>query len=230
METFNTSSSRPVVLQASVEGQVYALFALALTLTLAGVYAGILGAVTLLTSGVNILFLIAELAIIFTSRLWMNRSPLNVILFGVFPFLSGLTLTPYILTVLSGYVNGPSILLNAAASTVLMTGAAAVFARTTRWDLSGISRFLVLGLFGVIAFALLQIFIPGLRGGGAELLLSGGSIVLFAAFTAYDIQRIQTLSRSGMNPFLLALSLYLDIFNLFISVLRFILALSGNRR
>ncbi len=34
----------------------------------------------------------------------------------------------------------------------------------------------------------------------------------------------------GANPFLLALSLYLDIFNLFLSVLRFMSVLSGERR
>ena len=42
---------------------------------------------------------------------------------------------------------------------------------------------------------------------------------------AYDIQRIQHLSRLGASPFLMALSLYLDIYNLFLYVLRFMLAI-----
>jgi FtsH-binding integral membrane protein len=54
--------------------------------------------------------------------------------------------------------------------------------------------------------------------------------VIFALFTAVDIQRVKMLGRYGANPFLLALSLYLDIFNLFLYILRFMLALSGDRR
>ena len=43
-------------------------------------------------------------------------------------------------------------------------------------------------------------------------------------------QRIESQGRMGANPFMLALSLYLDIFNLFLFILRFMTALSGNRR
>ena len=87
-----------------------------------------------------------------------------------------------------------------------------------------------MGLIGLIVIALLQLFVPSLRTGGMEIVISGIGVVLFAAFTAYDVQRVQALGRLGANPFLLALSLYLDIFNLFLYVLRFMLALSGDRR
>jgi FtsH-binding integral membrane protein len=92
------------------------------------------------------------------------------------------------------------------------------------------ARGLFLALLGLIALGLLQVFIPSMRGGSTELLISGGGVIVFALFTAYDIQRVQTLARAGQNPFLLALSLYLDLFNLFLYVLRFMTALSGERR
>jgi FtsH-binding integral membrane protein len=76
----------------------------------------------------------------------------------------------------------------------------------------------------------LQIFIPGLRGGAFELIVSGVGVVTFALFIAYDMNRIGRLSAQGYSPFLLALSLYLDIFNLFLYVLRFMLEISGKRR
>ncbi len=222
--------SQPLTLSASTESTVYGLFALAMALTLAGVYVGIQFYVQLLTSGMALLLVFVELGIVFTSRWWMEKSPLNILLFGLFPLLSGITITPYILSVLMEYANGPAILLNAFAATVCMGLAAAVFARTTQWNLGVMGRGLFFALLGLIAMAVLQIFIPSFRTGQMELLLSGAGIVIFALFTAYDIQRVQTMAKAGANPFMLALSLYLDLFNLFLYVLRFMIAISGNRR
>lgn len=222
--------SRPVVIGASVEAQVYGLFGLAMGLTVLGVYGGMQLFDVLFTSGLVWLLVIAEFAVILTARLWMERTPLNYVLFGVFPLLSGLTVTPFIVYVLTGYANGGPILVNALLSTMFMALAACVFARTTTWDLGVMGRGLFFALLGLIAFALLQIFIPALRTSSVELMLSGAGVVIFGLFTAYDLQRIQMLSARGMNPFLLALSLYLDIFNLFLYILRFMIALSGDRR
>ncbi|OIO55818.1 hypothetical protein AUJ46_00145 [Candidatus Peregrinibacteria bacterium CG1_02_54_53] len=227
---FSSVRSHPVALDSSSQAKVYGLFALALALTVVGAFLGIAFAQVLIGSGVQIVFLIAELLLIFTSRMWIRSSPLNIILFATFPLLSGITVSPYILYVLAGYVNGAPILLNALAATVFMAAGSAVFALTTKADLSGLGRVLFMGLIGLIAIALLQIFVPSLRTGGAEVLIAGVGVVIFAAFTAYDVQRIQALGRLGANPFLLALSLYLDIFNLFLYILRFMLAISGNRR
>lgn len=226
----SSSTSRPLALSPSTESKVYGLFAIAMGLTLVGVTIGIEFAMQLMSSGIIMLLLIVELVVIFTSRWWMEKSPLNILLFGLFPLLSGITITPYILYVLIEYANGASILINAFAATACMALAAAVFARTTSWNLAGLGRGLFFALLGLIVLALLQLFIPGMRTGQTELLISGAGVVVFALFTAYDIQRVQTLSRSGQNAFLLALSLYLDLFNLFLYVLRFMMALSGERR
>lgn len=228
--SFSTVRSTPIVLSSSVEGMVYGLFALAVGLTATGVFVGMQYASTLLTSGMYMFLMIAELAIVFTSRWWANRSPLNVILFFLFPFFSGITLTPFILMVSTGYVNGNAILLNALAATTFMAGAAAVFARTTKWNLGMMGRGLLFALLGFLGIAILQLFIPALRTTQGEMLISGAGVLLFAVFTAYDIQRIQRMSVEGASPFLMALSLYLDIYNLFLMVVRFMLAVSGNRR
>ncbi len=230
MNTSYPVSNRPIVLSASVESQVYGLFALALGLTVVGVYLGALAAPVLLSSGLMFLFVIMELGLILSANWWKDISPWNYVLFGAFPLISGITITPYLMMLLLSYVNGASILFNALLSTTLMVAAAAVVARATGWNLSGMARALFMGVIGLIILGLLQIIFPSLRGGTTELLISGGGIVIFALFTAYDIQRVQTLSRYGANPFMLALSLYLDIFNLFLYVLRFMTAMSGNRR
>lgn len=222
--------SRPLSLSSTNEAQVYLLLTIAMALTTAGVYVGSLYARTLFTGGMHIVLLIAELAIIFTTRLWMEKRPLNYLLFGAFPLLSGITIAPYLWYVSQEYANGNTIIFNALTATVFMTAAAALFARTTSFDLSVLGRFLLFSVLGLIGFTLLQIFVPSLRQSiGFEMALSGAGVVIFALFTAYDLQRVQRMSSQGANPFMLALSLYLDIFNLFLFILRFMLAFGGNR-
>ncbi|TSC78984.1 MAG: hypothetical protein G01um101425_830 [Candidatus Peregrinibacteria bacterium Gr01-1014_25] len=230
MPSFSSVTSRPIALTPAREAKVYGLFALAMGLTALGIIVGMRFAGMLLSSGVLIFCVIAELAIIFTANWWRSQYPLNYLLFGIFPLLSGLTVTPYLMAILAGYVNGGAILLNAIASTTFMALAAAVFARATSWDLSGMGKGLFFAIIGLLLLGILQLFVPMLRVGSFELLLSGAGVVIFALFTAYDIQRVQAAARMGMDPFMLALSLYLDIFNLFLYVLRFMTAISGQRR
>ncbi len=223
-----TSAPAPITISTSVEGRVYSLFALAMGVTALGVYVGMQFAAVLFPF--RFILLIAQLAIVFTSQWWAQRSPLNMILFVAFPLSTGITVAPYLLHVTTAYSNGFAIVLNALAATTCMAAAAAVFARTTRWNLDALSRPLVLALLGLLGLMVLQVFIPGLRTQFMELLISGAGVVLFAVYTSVSIQRIQNLSRFGASPFLLALSLYLDIYNLFLFVLRFMLTLSGQRR
>lgn len=223
--------SQPLTLAAPVTTKVYGLFAAALGLTALGVYVGTLFAPTLFRSGIHLVLLIAELGIVLTARIWMEKSPWNVLLFGLFPLLSGITITPYLWYVSTSVANGNVILGNALIATTLMVAAAALFARTTSLSLAPFGRFLFLSVLGLIGFGILQLFVPALRQSlGFEMGLSAMGVIVFAAFTAYDFQRIEELARSGASPFMLALNLYLDIFNLFLYILRFMVAISGNRR
>ncbi len=226
--SMDRSSSLPIA--TNVESQVYVLFAVAMALTVVGVYVGMAYAATLFSTGMAFGLVIAEFALILTSGWWARQSPLNIILFGLFPLLSGITVTPDLMSVLFGYATGASILMNALLATACMTAAAGVIARLSGWDMSGMGKALLFSVLGLIAMGLLQVFVPSLRTGTMELVISGAGIVIFGLFTAFDLQRITRLGQMGMSPFLLALSLYLDIFNLFLYILRFMVAFSGNRR
>lgn len=129
----------------------------------------------------------------------------------------------------AGYANGGQILLNAVGATVCMSLAAVVLARIAP-NLAAWGRALVFAVIGLIVLSVLQIFVPALQTQGAELFISGIGVVIFGLFTAFDLQRIEAQGRLGANPFMLTLSLYLDIFNLFLYILRFMTALSGDRR
>lgn len=230
MQFDRTVQSRPITLSASTEAQAYALFAMAMALTVIGAYIGAQFAAAIFGAGLHFILLFGQLGLVITARWWMEKTPLNYVLFGLFPVFSGIVITPFISSVVIGYSNGPTILINALAATGFMAAAAAVFARTTSWNLGMMAQGLFLALLGLIAVALLQIFIPALRTEQFELLISGGGVIIFALFTAYDMQRVQRMGQMGANPFMLALSLYLDIFNMFLYLLRFMLVLSGQRR
>lgn len=226
---YTPSRTQPVALSASSQAQVYGLFTFAMALTLLGVFLGMNFAQYVLSTGLHMVLAVAELVIIFSAGWWSRRAPLNYILFAAFPLLSGITLTPYILLLLAGYANGPAILFNAVAATVFMSLAAVVLARIAP-GLASWGRALFFAVLGLLFLSVLQIFVPALRTEGIELLISGAGIAVFGLFTAYDLQRIQRQGALGENAFLLALSLYLDIYNLFIFILRFMTALSGERR
>lgn len=216
-------------LSASTQSQAYALLAVAMACTLVGVYGGLLFAGVLLSTGLHIMLAFAELGLIFSAQWWSKKYPLNYVLFILFPLLSGLSLTPYLLMLTAGYVNGTEILWNAVGATVCLSLAAVLFSRIVP-NLSTWANALFYALIGLLIVSLFQLFIPALRTQGFELVLSGGGAMLFGVFLAFDIQRLQQGAALGASPFLLALSLYLDIYNLFISVLRFMTALSGDRR
>ncbi len=229
MQQFSPSRSAPLSQASAGMSQAYGLFAFAMLLTAGGIFLGFAFSSAILTSGMFIGLMFAELALIFSARWWSKSSPMNIVLFALFPLISGITVVPLLMQILGAYVNGPSIILNAALSTVFLSAGAAIFALTTSRDLRGIGGFLFMALIGLLGFSLLQIFVSSLRGDVIEVIISGIGVILFALFLAYDVQRLQR-SSQGLNPFLLALSLYLDIFNLFLFILRLMSILGGERR
>lgn len=219
--------SRPLA-KSTVSGALWLLF-LALALTIVGVGIGMTFALSIVSSGWVYALFFLEIGLIWTAQSWSRSSPANIILFALFPILSGMTLTPVIIVTLVGYANGATILLNALIATSLLCASSAVLASMVGDFGGAMGRFLFQAVIGLLVFGLLQLFFPSLRGQGFEMIVSGVGIVVFSLFLTYDIQRLSRRAESS-SPFLLALSLYLDIYNLFLYVLRFMLSLSGDRR
>ncbi len=168
---------------------------------------------------IYILF-IAELAIVLTARFWRAKKPLNRIMFVLFSFITGVTLAP-IIGVLLQSAAGIDLLTKALLATVFMFGATAIFGWTTKIDLSGFRGFLIIGLIGLIVVGLLGIFIPWSN--TAEMIYSGIGVLLFSGYTMYDFQKIKQYPEDAYID--AALALYLDIFNLFLMLLRLLSSL-----
>lgn len=161
---------------------------------------------------------IVELILIFTSRYWSTRRPINYILFGAFAFLTGVTITPLLL--MATVVGGVGIVFKAFIATFLMFTAAGIVGYTTKKSLAGMGGFLFIALIGMVVTGVIGIFIPW--GSTFEMIYSGIGVLLFSAYAMYDFQRIKSFPEDRYID--AALHLYLDIFNIFIFVLRLLLS------
>ncbi|MDA1060633.1 MAG: Bax inhibitor-1/YccA family protein [bacterium] len=161
-------------------------------------------------------FFIVELAIIFTSRMWSQKIPLNRFMFATFAFITGITIAP-LLAVVAASPGGAVMISKALMATGLMFSATALIGWTTKVDLSGMRGFLMIGLIGLIVVGIMGFFIPWSN--KMEMVYSGIGVLIFSGFTMYDFQKIKKYPQDRYIE--AALSLYLDIFNLFLFILRF---------
>lgn len=145
-----------------------------------------------------------------------------VALFG-FTFIAGLALTP-ILTVALGLRNGGQLIGLAAAMTSVIFFSLATIATVTKKDFSFMGKFLFVGLILLIVASLANLFfaIPAL-----SVALSAIAVLIFSAYILYDVSRIV---HGGETNYVMAtMGLYLNVYNLFISLLNILMAFSGQR-
>ncbi len=190
----------------------YQLFAGSLLAATAGAYIG-LDIVSTIRSwywGLVIL----EFVLLFALFAVKNKPGINLaVLFG-FTFMTGLTITP----LLSGILMmpaGASIVAQAFLMTSVAFGGISLFAMTTKKDFSGMGKMLFIALIILVVGSISNIFFqsPLLQLGIASI-----GALLFSAFILYDTQQI--IKGGFSTPIEAAIALYLDFFNLFVSLLQ----------
>lgn len=152
-----------------------------------------------------------------------KNSGLGVVLLLAFTFFMGLMLSR-ILQVSLGFTNGASLIALAAAGTTAIFVTLAGIATVTKKDFSAIGKFLFVGVVVLLLAIIANIFfqIPALA-----LTISAVAVLLFSAYILYDVSRIVT---GGETNYVSAtLALYLDIYNVFVSLLNLLLAFTGQR-
>lgn len=205
-------------------GKVMSLFALSILISAGGVFVGMEYLMSYLSQNPYLMFglFIVELGLIFTSSIWSRTQGLNYLLFIAFTFISGLTVAPLIGIVASS-PEGVAILAKALLVTGCTFTAMALVGWTTRVNLTSLGGFLMIALIGMIIIGIIGFFIPW--GNTGEIVYSALGILLFSGFTAYQFQMLKHYPEDRYIE--AAIALYLDIFNLFISVLRLLSALSN---
>lgn len=150
-------------------------------------------------------------------------SGVGVLLLLAFTFFMGLMLSR-ILQVALGFSNGGSLIAMAAGGTGVIFFSLAGVATVTKKDFSFLGKFLFVGMIVVLLAAVANIFfqIPAL-----SLTISAIAVMVFSAYILYDISRIVT---GGEDNYISAtLAVYLDIYNVFVSLLNLLMVFSGDR-
>ncbi len=214
--TVTAQAARPTVL-----GQVLGLLGFSFVFTAAGAWLG-----TALGPGAFIPALVVSFGALITLYVVREQSPLNLGLLYLFATAEGVTLGLVLQSYLTRGLGG--IVIDAAATTAAITLAAGAYGVTTRRDLAGLGGLLFAGLIGVLVAALLGLFIH------LPLLQLGISIVatvLFTGFLAYDVNRVaNTAVASTGDAIVLAVNIYLDIYNLFLNVLTILQVFGAGER
>ena len=157
-------------------------FGLAVLCSALGTYVGFAYLIPVFMAAPVLMWILfaVELILIFTSRAWSAKRPINYALFGLFAFLTGVTIVPLLASVILSY-GGPGLIIKELFATVLMFSAAALFGWVTKIDLSGLRGFLWISLIGMIVISVIGIFVPW--GSTFEMFFSGFGVILFSAYT-----------------------------------------------
>ncbi len=211
--------------QNKVLRNTYMLLALSMVPTVLGALVGIRMGFSLFAGSPMIsLLVLFGIAFAFMWGIERNKnSSLGVALLLGFTFFMGLMLSR-ILMVALGFSNGPMLIATAAGGTgaifFTLTGVATV----TKKDFSFMGKFLFIGLIVLLLASVANIFfqIPALA-----LTVSAVAVMLFSAYILYDISRIVT---GGETNYISAtLAVYLDVYNVFVSLLNLLMAFAGDR-
>jgi modulator of FtsH protease len=127
--------------------------------------------------------------------------------------LLGLAVAPTLLYYASA---DPQALWQSGGATALFIAAFGSAGYATRRDLSGVARLCFWALLALIVFGIVLIFVHIPNG---SLIYSGLGLVIFAGLTMVDFQRVRRSKNLDSAP-LIAASIFLDVFNVFLFFLR----------
>ena len=169
------------------------------------------------------ILLIAQLGvvIVLSARIHKMSFMTAGLLFALYAVLTGVTFSTLFMVFTASSI----------ASTFFITaatfGAMSIFGYVTKKDLSGLGRYLMMGLIGLIIASLVNMFMH------SEMVMwitSYVGVLIFVGLTAYDTQKIKKmlimhgtdLSDGSMKLALMgSFTLYLDFINLFLYLLQF---------
>ncbi|QNM97676.1 Bax inhibitor-1/YccA family protein [Chitinimonas koreensis] len=152
-----------------------------------------------------------------------KQSALGVVLLLAYTGFMGLWLSQYLQVALR-FGNGGQLIATAAGGTAAIFFTLAGIATVTKKDFSFMGKFLFVGMVILLLAAIANIFlaIPALT-----LTISAVAVLIFSAYILYDVSQIVN---GGQTNYVSAtLQLYLDIYNVFVSLLNLLMAFSGDR-
>jgi modulator of FtsH protease len=202
----------------------YWLLALSLLPTVLGAWIGVSTGITRsLSGGLGlIVFMVGAFGFMFAIEKTKN-SAAGVPVLLAFTFFMGLMLSRMIAMVL-GFKNGSELIMTAFAGTAGVFFVMASLATVIKRDLSGMGKWLFVGAMVLLVGSVINVFVGSTAGMMAISMLAIG---IFSAYMLYDLKQI--IDGGETNYISATLSLYLDIFNVFQSLLALLGIMGGER-
>ncbi|PUE55165.1 Bax inhibitor-1/YccA family protein [Limnohabitans parvus] len=202
----------------------YWLLALSLLPTVLGAWLGVATGITRsLSGGLGlVVFMAGAFGFMFAIEKTKNSAAGVPVLLG-FTFFMGLMLSRMIAMVL-GFKNGSDLIMTAFAGTAGVFFVMASLASTIKRDISGMSKWLFVGALAIMIGGIINVFVGSTVG---MMVISVMAIGIFSAYMLYDLKQI--IDGGETNYISATLALYLDIFNVFQSLLALLGIMGGER-
>jgi len=192
--------------------ETYKLFAASMMAGAVGAYVGVPMAGTLSAMIWPLFFL--EIGLLIGLQFVKNKPGINLLVMFAFVFVTGLTTAP-LLSYTLGMSGGATIVGNAFAMTAVVFGAMSFFAIKSTKDFTGYGKPLMIALFVIIGFSILNMFLGNPM---LQIIIAGAVVILFSILVIFDTQNI--MNGAYQTPIDGAIALYLDFLNIFISLLQ----------
>jgi modulator of FtsH protease len=202
----------------------YWLLALSLVPTVLGAWVGVTtGLMASLGMGLStIIFFAGAFGLIFAIEKFKNSSTGVVLLLG-FTFFMGLMLSRLLAAIL-GFSNGSTLIMIAFGGTAAVFFSMASLASVIKRDLSNIGKFLFVGAIMLLLAGVINIF---LQSSALMITIAVIAIGLFSAFMLFDLKRV--IDGGETNYISATLAIYLDMYNVFQSLLALLGIFGGQR-
>jgi modulator of FtsH protease len=202
----------------------YWLLAMSLVPTVLGAWMGVATGITqAMGTGLSmVVFLAGAFGFIFAIEKTKNSAAGVPVLLG-FTFFMGLMLSRMIAMVL-GFKNGSELIMTAFAGTAGVFVVMASLATVIKRDLSGLGKWLMVGAVVLMVGSVINIFVGSSAG---MLAISVAAIGIFSAYMLYDVKQI--IDGGETNYISATLALYLDIINVFQSLLALLGIFGGEK-
>jgi modulator of FtsH protease len=214
----NTAGLESVVSTNKVLKNTYML--LGMTLLFSAVTAGVSMAVGL-SHGAGLILSLIGFGLLFVVNRTADTSKGLLAIFG-FTGVMGAALGP-MLNYYLAMPGGPALVMQALGGTALVFFGLSAYALSTRKDFSYMGGFLMVGLLVAVVAMIANIFlaIPAL-----SLTISAAVVMIMSGLILFDTSRI--INGGETNYIRATMSLYLNIYNLFIHLLHLLTALGGD--
>ena len=226
VQTINQTAGYGVPSEArnKVLRNTYWLLALSLVPTVLGAWIGVATGITAsLSGGLGlVVFLAGAFGFMFAIEKTKN-SAAGVPVLLAFTFFMGLMLSRMIAMVL-GFKNGSELVMTAMGGTAGVFFVMASLASVIKRDISGMGKWLFVGALAIMIGGIINVFVGSSVG---MMVISVMAIGIFSAYMLYDLKQI--IDGGETNYISATLALYLDIFNVFQSLLA-LLGIAGGER